>query len=231
MIEERTLTIDDFDLPEVDEDPNLVGLLQGAPLEQEESYEALKRGFDIFSASLLLSLLSPVMLCTWLLVRLSSRGPAIYTQRRLTQHARLFHMYKFRTMVQDAERGSGAVWAKSSDPRVTKVGRFLRLTRLDELPQLVNVLIGDMSLIGPRPERPEIADELQKDLPAFEKRLQVKAGLTGLAQISSGYAANLEGYQEKLAWDLLYIKHRSFALDLRICLRTVRVVLTGSGAR
>lgn len=134
-------------------------------------------------------------------------------------------------MSTDAERTSGAVWAADRDPRITPFGHFMRKTRLDELPQLLNVVIGDMSLVGPRPERPEFARELEQKLPSFSKRTQVKAGLTGLAQISSGYAASVDSYKEKLAWDRLYVQRRSFMLDLRIMIRTVAVVFRGDGAR
>ena len=134
-------------------------------------------------------------------------------------------------MIANAEGSSGAVWAATNDPRVTTVGKFLRSSRLDELPQLVNVLKGEMSLIGPRPERPEFAETLEEQLPQFGKRLAVKGGITGLAQVSAGYAACIDSYREKLALDLLYIKNRSLLLDLSIALQTVKVVLTGNGAR
>ncbi len=155
----------------------------------------------------------------------------IFSQRRLTRHGKVFTMYKFRTMSVDAEQKTGAVWAVSEDPRVTKIGRVLRKFRIDELPQLLNVLAGDMSLIGPRPERPEIAAKLKKELPAFQRRLEVKAGITGLAQVGSGYASCVRSYQRKLALDLIYINNRCLLLDLRIALKTVFVVLTGAGAR
>ena len=170
-----------------------------------------------------------VVLC--ISVRISSRGTAIFQQKRLTKDGQLFDMYKFRTMVADAEVKSGPVYAADSDPRVTKFGRFLRITRLDELPQLINVLIGDMSLIGPRPERPEMAQNLAQDLPSFHRRLEVKAGLSGLAQIQGGYASDVESYRKKLALDLLYIKNRGFLLDLKIAVRTILVIFTGFGAR
>jgi lipopolysaccharide/colanic/teichoic acid biosynthesis glycosyltransferase len=167
---------------------------------------------------------------TALAVRLSSRGPVIYKQRRLTDGSRIFVMYKFRTMLENAERATGAVWAESSDPRVTPVGKFLRKTHLDELPQLLNVLRGDMSLIGPRPERPELLEKLQEELPSFRRRMEVKAGITGLAQTTNGYASCIETYRKKLAFDILYVKNRCFWLDLRIAFRTIYVLLTGSGA-
>ena len=195
-------------------------------------YEGLKRGIDIFSASLLLTALSPLMFVLIIAVRISSKGSAIFHQQRLTKDGRIFNMYKFRTMIFNAESSSGPVYSRGSeDPRITKFGRFLRITRLDELPQLINVLIGDMSLIGPRPERPEMAQELAKKLPSFHRRLEVKAGLTGLAQTEGGYADDVDSYRRKLAWDLLYIKNRGILLDIKIAIKTVLVIITGYGAR
>ena len=138
---------------------------------------------------------------------------------------------KFRTMRQDAERETGAVIAQLHDVRVTGVGRFLRKTRLDELPQLWNVFQGDMSLIGPRPERPELAKNFEKKIKGFNRRLGVKAGLTGLAQVIQGYPDYTDGYRQKLALDILYIKRRSVFLDMWIALKTIGVVMSGSGAR
>lgn len=195
------------------------------------SYQRLKRIFDIIGSIALLVILSPVMMLTALAVRLSSPGPVIFRQLRLTNGGREFVILKFRTMRQDAESKTGAVWASSGDPRITRIGTFLRKTRLDELPQLFNVLAGEMSLIGPRPERPEFAKQLEAELPSFNRRLEVKAGITGLAQIGNGYASCLESYRRKLALDRLYVKEQSFLLDLRIALRTVIVVITGDGAK
>ena len=194
-------------------------------------YSSLKRLVDILGSLLLLSILLPVMVIFSVLVRISSPGPAIYCQRRLTEGGRIFTIFKFRTMNPDAEANTGAVWAMSDDPRITKIGSFMRKTRIDELPQLLNILIGDMSLVGPRPERPVFAKELSRKYPRFVRRTDVKAGLTGLAQVSSGYASSVDDYREKLAWDLLYVKHRSIWLDIQILLRTITVVLRGTGAR
>lgn len=194
-------------------------------------YDAWKRLFDILASIFLLTFAVPLMLLLSLIVRLSSPGPAIYCQTRLTTGKRVFTIFKFRTMVSDAESKSGAVWASKEDPRITKIGRFMRKTRLDELPQLMNILIGDMSLIGPRPERPEIAEELQKKFPNFMKRCEVPAGLTGLAQVSSGYADSIDSYTDKLKHDLEYVENRSILLDFKILLKTVMVVITGDGAR
>jgi len=193
-------------------------------------YEVVKRGIDIFGALIVLAMVSPLMVFVGIGVRLTSKGNIIFTQKRLTKDGRAFDMYKFRTMVADAEK-NGPAYAQSADPRVTAFGRFLRISRLDELPQLINVLIGDMSLIGPRPERPEMALDLAEALPSFHRRLEVKAGLTGFAQIEGGYASDVESYRRKLALDLLYIKNRSLLLDVKIVFKTVLVILTGFGAR
>lgn len=194
-------------------------------------YDAFKRFFDIFISLSLLIFAVPVMLFLSLIIRLSSPGPAIYCQRRLTSKGRVFTIFKFRTMISDAEVQSGAVWASEYDPRVTRLGRLMRVTRLDELPQLINVLIGDMSLIGPRPERPEFARELQRKYPQFKYRYEVPAGLSGLAQITIGYADSIESYEQKLYQDLVYVNNRSLLLDFQIALKTIYVIVSGYGAR
>jgi len=195
------------------------------------AYDHLKRAFDIVGSSALGIVLIPVMAGVALSIRLTSPGPAIFRQRRLTAGGKEFMLCKFRTMRVDAERESGAVVAQLHDTRVTRVGRLLRKTRLDELPQLWNVLRGDMSLIGPRPERPELAQNFERKIHGFGRRLGVKAGLTGLAQVIQGYPEYTDGYRQKLALDLLYIKKRSLMLDFWIAIKTVGVVVSGSGAR
>jgi lipopolysaccharide/colanic/teichoic acid biosynthesis glycosyltransferase len=194
-------------------------------------YDRVKRGVDLIGAVTLGILLTPCMIGVAALVRASSPGPVLYRQKRLTQGGKEFVLCKFRTMRQDAERESGAVVATLHDNRVTPMGRILRKTRLDELPQLWNVLQGDMSLIGPRPERPELAKNFEKKIRGFRRRLGVKAGLTGLAQVIQGYPEYTDGYRQKLALDVLYIKKKSLALDLWIAMKTVGVVVSGSGAR
>ena len=195
------------------------------------AYDAIKRFLDILVSLGLLVFAVPVMLILSILIRLSSPGPAIYCQKRLTTRGRVFTIFKFRTMKSDAESKSGAVWASKSDPRITTLGRLMRKTRLDELPQLINVLIGDMSLIGPRPERPELALKLQSELPLFKKRFEVPAGLSGLAQVSADYADSIDSYKTKLKYDLAYVKGRSLLLDLKIAIKTIIVVFTGKGAQ
>jgi len=191
----------------------------------------LKRGIDLLASLALIAILSPVMILVAIAIKLTSPGPALYCQTRLTQGSREFTLWKFRSMRMDAESEGGATLAARTDDRVTPIGRFLRRTRLDELPQLFNVLRGDMSLIGPRPERPEIAAQLSGSIPRFHQRLQAKAGLTGLAQVIQGYPDGVLGYRRKLGLDLIYIRQWSLILDLWIALKTISVVLSGSGAR
>lgn len=210
---------------------DIAALLEDSKALSTRPYDTVKRGIDLIGASLLLTTLSPVMAAVALLVRASSPGPVVYRQRRLTLGGKIFTMFKFRTMRTDAEAGTGAVWAADADPRITSLGKILRKTRLDELPQLFNVIAGDMSLIGPRPERPELAEELEKLLPGFQKRLAVRAGISGLAQVASGYAACVSSYRRKLAFDLYYVAKRSALLDLKIALKTITTIITGQGAR
>jgi len=182
-------------------------------------------------ASCLLVALSPVLASVAIAVKVTSKGPIIYYQNRLTEGGRVFRLMKFRSMRIDAELLSGATVATRGDPRVTPIGSFIRKTRLDELPQLLNVLKGEMSLIGPRPERPEIAMALAQSIPKFRKRLETRAGLTGLAQVIQGYPDGQRGYRRKVGLDVIYIRKKSLFMDAWIALRTVSVVLTGSGAR
>lgn len=197
---------------------------------QPRLYELTKRASDIAMSAMALVVISPFFLLIALLVRASSRGPIIYRQQRLAQGGRPFQMLKFRTMSLGAEGITGAVFAVENDPRVTRVGRVLRRCRLDELPQLLNVLRGEMSLVGPRPERPEFVRDLEVAHPRFAERLAVPAGLTGLAQVSVGYSSSKRQYRHKLQCDRLYIQRRSVGLDLWILCRTVAVVCTGKGA-
>ncbi len=194
-------------------------------------YPMFKRSIDVAGSASLLAVVFPLMVGVAVAIKLSSPGPIFFRQARLTKGGRVFTLLKFRSMVNHAERSSGAVLAVKGDARVTRFGKFLRKTRLDELPQLINVLEGDMSLIGPRPERPEIACELVRSIPRFNRRLETKAGLTGLAQVIQGYPDGVRGYRRKLGLDLLYIRQSSLVLDAWIALKTVSVVLTGSGAR
>jgi sugar transferase (PEP-CTERM system associated) len=192
---------------------------------------ATKRLLDVSSASVGFVLGLPIMALVALAVRLTSPGPVLYHQRRVGQHGRVFTIHKFRSMRQDAEAGTGAVWAsKQGDVRVTPIGGMLRRTRLDELPQLWNVLKGDMSLVGPRPERPEFVEQLSKEIPFYGQRHIVRPGLTGWAQVRYTYGATAEDALQKLQYDLFYIKHLSIALDLYIMLDTVKTVVLRRGA-
>jgi lipopolysaccharide/colanic/teichoic acid biosynthesis glycosyltransferase len=172
----------------------------------------------------------PLLVVTALAVRLESPGPVIYRQVRAGLHARPFTLLKFRSMRSDAEAGV-PVWAARNDPRVTAVGRVIRMLRIDELPQLVNVLRGEMSLIGPRPERPVFVEQLARAIPFYADRCRIKPGITGWAQVNLPYGASIEDARQKLAYDLYYLRHRSVALDVITLLATVRVVLLRQGAR
>ncbi|MCA9049439.1 MAG: sugar transferase [Planctomycetaceae bacterium] len=221
-----------------------------------------KRTVDIVGSLALMVLLSPVILLTAVLVKLTSRGPVIYNQTRVGlnlrskkkdrrqsrgllppgyedrrvgerrvegNYGRLFTIYKFRTMRTDAE-AQGAQFATEADPRVTPIGRLLRRTRIDELPQLWNVLRGDMSLVGPRPERPQFMEQLSDEIPNYVDRLGLKPGLTGMAQVVNGYDNEIDGFRRKVGYDLLYLQNCCVANDLKIMARTIRVVVTGEGA-
>lgn len=191
----------------------------------------LKRAIDITVSSVGLLLASPICLLVMALIKLDSKGPIFFHQPRVGQDGKTFDVLKFRTMRTDAEKSTGPVWAKAKDDRVTRSGRFLRLTRIDEIPQMLNVLAGHMSFVGPRPERPFFVKELSKEIPFYPLRLTVKPGLTGWAQVNHHYGASVEDSVEKLRYDLYYIKHMSPLFDLNIILRTVGVVLFGKGAR
>jgi exopolysaccharide biosynthesis polyprenyl glycosylphosphotransferase len=190
----------------------------------------LQRPFDITLSLALLLLTLPLMLLTALAIRLDSPGPLLYRQERLGLGGEVFTLLKFRSMRTDAE-AAGPVWAAQRDARVTRVGRFIRLVRIDELPQLLNILSGEMSFIGPRPERPHFVAQLERELPGYAERALVKPGLTGWAQVNYPYGASVEDARVKLSYDLYYVRNRSLWLDLLILLATVRVVLFQRGAR
>jgi exopolysaccharide biosynthesis polyprenyl glycosylphosphotransferase len=189
-----------------------------------------KRIFDIAFAGLALVVLAPVMLVVAALICLFDRGPVLYRQVRLGEGGETFRIVKFRTMVVDAEARGIAIWAQHGDPRITPVGRVLRKARLDELPQFWNVLRGDMSVVGPRPERPEFLHQLADEVPFWTRRHLVKPGITGWAQVRHSYASDVQGTTEKLGYDLYYLKHRSLFLDTAIVAKTVKTVFSGSGA-
>lgn len=191
--------------------------------------DVIKRAFDIFVALLLLFLAWPLMLLTALAIYLESGAPVLYQQVRVGLNGKEFTINKFRSMRQDAEKDGKAVWASKNDSRVTRVGGFIRNTRLDELPQLYNVLKGDMSFIGPRPERPQFVAELSEKVPFYDARHRVKPGLMGWAQLKYPYGASVEDAENKLKYDLYYVKNHSFFIDILIVIQTVEVVLLGKG--
>lgn len=190
-----------------------------------------KRGLDIGVSASLLILFAPVLLLTVLLIKLDSPGPVFYRQTRVGLNGVPYSILKFRSMVQDAEKDGKAQWATSGDARVTRVGAIIRKSRIDEIPQAINVLKGDMSFVGPRPERPVFVDQLSTEIPYYAERHRVKPGITGWAQVNYPYGASVEDAREKLKYDLYYIKHQSLLFDLVIILQTVRIVLFAEGAR
>jgi sugar transferase (PEP-CTERM system associated) len=189
-----------------------------------------KRILSILLSVVLLILASPVILLAAIMIKLDSKGPVFYKQKRVGRNGRVFKLVKFRSMRQDAEKETGAVWSGPNDRRVTRVGRFLRRTRIDELPQIYNVLRGDMDMVGPRPERPVFVDQLSKEIPYYPLRHVVKPGISGWAQVNYGYASKLEHTVEKLQYDLFYIKNLSMALDVMIILETIKTVLVRKGS-
>jgi sugar transferase (PEP-CTERM system associated) len=191
----------------------------------------LKRLSDLFLSITGLLLAAPLMAGIAILIRCDSWGPAFFMQERVGENKKAFMLFKFRSMFVDAEDTSGPVFAQADDARVTRLGRLLRATRLDELPQLFNVLKGDMSFVGPRPERPFFVEQFEKEIPFYAQRLCVKPGLTGWAQVNYPYGATRADAEEKLRLDLYYIKHMSLSLDLLIVLKTVKIAILGQGAR
>ncbi len=184
-------------------------------------YDRVKAMVDLGVSTVLLVLASPIVLLCLIAVRLGSRGSPLYSQKRLGPSGRIITIYKIRTMYEDCERNFGPIWSGPGDPRVTPLGRILRATHLDELPQLLNVVRGEMSLIGPRPERPEIVAQLERCFPAYRDRLRVRPGLSGLAQILQGPDTSLHDVQTKLRYDIYYLDNHGFRLDLRIALATL----------
>ncbi|EEK47820.1 sugar transferase [Bacillus cereus ATCC 10876] len=194
---------------------------------QSKLYLGSKYILDVIFALLGLIILAPVILIFSLLIILESPGSPFYLQERLGINGRKFNVIKLRSMRNDAEK-NGAKWAEKNDPRITKIGLFIRKTRIDELPQLFNILKGEMSLVGPRPERPMFTEKFEREIPGFKKRLEVKPGLTGWAQVNGGYEITP---REKLRLDIYYINNSSLLLDFKIILKTIKVVCTGDGAR
>ncbi len=209
----------------------LADLLNYGEAIERNIYLPVKYFLDRIFAGILLVLLSPLLGIIALLILIDSPGPVLYWQKRVGKDGRVFNLCKFRTMIPDAEKETGAVLAKENDPRITRVGRILRKTRLDELPQFWNVLKGEMSLVGPRPERPEFVERWKKLIPYYEVRLLVKPGITGWAQVRGRYDEGPETVWEKLEYDLYYLRHLSLSFDFEILARTALVMLLGKGAR
>ena len=193
--------------------------------------QALKRLFDLFMSTLLLVFAAPLLAVLAIVIKLDSEGPVFYVQERTGRGGKPYRVHKLRTMRKDAETVSGPVWATQRDPRVTRIGTFLRKMRLDEIPQVFAVFRGDMSFVGPRPERPFFVQQIKQQIPFFGLREAVKPGITGWAQIRYPYGSSVEDAKNKLEYDLYYVEHRSLFLDLLICFHTAKTVLFGRGAR
>jgi exopolysaccharide biosynthesis polyprenyl glycosylphosphotransferase len=206
-------------------------LIFGEGFRQGWGRTLIKRVFDIVAASILIFMALPVMLVTALLIYFEDGFPVFYRQERVGLNGRLFNVIKFRSMRMDAEGDGKPRWATANDDRTTRVGRIIRKLRIDELPQLFSVLGGDMSLIGPRPERPYFVDQLTRDIPFYAVRHSVKPGVTGWAQVNYHYGASVDDSIQKLQYDLYYVKNHALFLDLVILFETVGVVLTGKGAQ
>jgi sugar transferase (PEP-CTERM system associated) len=206
-------------------------LVFGDGFRQSLQRRIVKRAFDMSAALWLLVVTLPVILLAGIAIFLESGRPIFFRQERVGLGGRSFNVLKFRSMRTDAEKDGIPKWAQSGDPRVTKVGKFIRRTRIDELPQIFNVLKGEMSFVGPRPERPYFVAQLSEQIPFFGARHTVKPGLTGWAQVRYSYGASVEDAKRKLQFDLYYVKNHTLWLDLVILIRTVRVVLLGEGAR
>jgi sugar transferase (PEP-CTERM system associated) len=191
----------------------------------------VKRMLDLSLSLLGFLLAAPLMAATAIAIKLDSHGPTLYSQERVGENGRIFTVFKFRSMRLDAEAGGAPIWARDNDERVTRIGRFIRRTRLDELPQLWNVMRGDMSFVGPRPERPFFVEQLAREIPFYLQRHAVKPGLTGWAQVKYRYGSTIEDAMEKLRYDVYYIKHMSIVFDLTIVLDTVKVILFRKGAK
>jgi exopolysaccharide biosynthesis polyprenyl glycosylphosphotransferase len=199
-------------------------------IDNDPVYDSVKRIIDVFVLLVFLPLWLSVAVLIAIAVRYDSKGPALFTQERVGRNGKVFRIYKFRSMVQGLQ-APGVHFAQAEDPRITRIGRLLRRTRLDEIPQFWNVLRGDMSLIGPRPEQTPFVREFASSITNYPYRHLVRPGLSGWAQVHQGYADSLETTKIKLSYDLYYVTHYSFALDLLIVAKTIRIVLTGFGAR
>ncbi|MDY0079265.1 MAG: undecaprenyl-phosphate glucose phosphotransferase [Ignavibacteriales bacterium] len=208
-----------YGLPLIDINPQLM----------PEWEKKIKRLLDIIIAFIAIIFSLPLIILVGIAIKIDSNGPVFYRQERTGKDGKTFKIFKFRSMVVDAEKNTGPIWSKKDDPRVTRVGKIVRKVRIDEIPQMINVLKGDMSLVGPRPERPFFVEKLAKEIPYYKRRLKVKPGVTGWAQIKHKYDESVEDVREKLKYDLFYIENMSLRMDFKILFRTVFVVFFGKG--
>ncbi|MFH1642552.1 MAG: TIGR03013 family XrtA/PEP-CTERM system glycosyltransferase, partial [Nanoarchaeota archaeon] len=199
--------------------------------EKSRARRFIKYALDLILSIILLVIFLPVIIITAVLIKIDSRGQVFFSQERVGKDKKLYKIYKFRSMATDAEKQSGPTWADENDNRITRIGKFIRKWRIDEIPQLWNVLKGDMSFVGPRPERDFFVKKLEGIIPYYRERFTVKPGISGWAQVSYGYGASVKDAVEKLNYDLFYIKNLSTLMDLMIILRTIKTVLFGKGAR
>ena len=204
----------------------LIDIMPGLMPEWEKK---LKRLMDIVLSLGLIVFSLPITLISSLIIKLESKGPVFYKQERMGLNGKIFKIYKFRSMVSDAEKISGPVWSTKDDPRITGFGKILRKVRIDEIPQALNILRGDMSFVGPRPERPFFVEKLSHEIPLYKRRLKVRPGVTGWAQVKHKYDENIEDVKMKLRYDLFYIENMSLRMDFKILFRTIFVVLFGKG--
>jgi len=207
------------DLPLIQINPEIITLPQ----------KFFKRSIDVLISFIVVILFLPIWILITIAIKLDSKGPVYYKQERVGLYGKHIFVTKFRSMVKDAESITGPVWAREDDPRITKVGKVLRRFRLDEIPQFISVLKGDMSVVGPRPERPVFVEELKKEFPFYYRRLKIKPGITGWAQIRHSYDSSLEDVRQKLKYDFFYIENFSFALDFNIIFNTILVMISGKG--
>jgi len=206
-----------------------IPLIEILPQLMPDWEKQIKRLIDIFISIIVILFFSPLWILVAIIIKLSSRGPIFFRQKRVGQNEKIFEILKFRSMVDKAEKETGAVWAAENDPRITRVGNILRKTRIDEIPQFINILFNDMSLIGPRPERPQIVNRLKNKIPLYNRRHRMKPGITGWAQIKGGYDTSIEDVQKKLEYDLFYLENMSLRMDLKIMLRTAYTMIAGKG--